>query len=87
MLPAVFPGTSTGRRTAIADWIADRQNPLTARVAVNHLWARHFGEPLVKDVTDFGRKNAPPQLPALLDWLAVAFMELGWSFKHFITIR
>ncbi len=82
MLPAVFPGTSTGRRTALADWIADRQNPLTARVAVNHLWARHFGEPLVKDVTDFGRKNAPPQLPALLDWLAVEFMESGWSFKH-----
>ena len=82
MLPAVFPSSSTGRRTALADWIADKQNPLTARVAVNHLWARHFGEPLVKDVADFGQKNAPPQLSALLDWLAVEFMESGWSFKH-----
>ena len=49
---------------------------------MNHLWARHFGEPLVKDVTDFDRKNAPPQLPALLDWRAVEFIESRWSFKH-----
>ncbi len=82
MLPAVFPPTSTGRRTALANWITERKNPLTARVAVNHLWARHFGEPLVPNVFDFGRKNPPPLNPALLDWLAVELMEQQWSLKH-----
>ncbi len=82
MLPSVFPPTSTGRRTALANWIAERKNPLTARVLVNHLWARHFGEPLVPNVFDFGRKNPPPLNPALLDWLAVELMEHEWSLKH-----
>ena len=82
MLPAVFPATSTGRRTALANWIASRQNPLTARVAVNQMWSRHFGEPLAPTVFDLGRKSALPTHPALLDWLAVEFMEHGWSMKH-----
>lgn len=82
MLPSVFPPTSTGRRTALANWITERRNPLTARVMVNHLWARHFGEPLVPNVFDFGRKNPPPLNPALLDWLAVELMEHQWSLKH-----
>ncbi len=82
MLPSVFPVTSTGRRTALANWITERKNPLTARVVVNHLWARHFGEPLVPNVFDFGRKNPPPLNPALLDWLAVELMEHHWSLKH-----
>ena len=77
-----FPTTSTGRRTALAKWITDRQNPLTARVAVNHIWARHFGKPLVATVFDFGRKGAPPTHPELLDWLAVELMEHDWSMKH-----
>lgn len=77
-----FPKTSTGRRTALAKWIADRKNPLTARVAVNHIWGRHFGQPLVPTVFDFGRKGTPPTHPALLDWLAVEFMDNGWSMKH-----
>jgi hypothetical protein len=77
-----FPTTSTGRRSGLANWIADRQNPLTARVMVNHVWARHFGRPLVATVFDFGRKGAKPSHPELLDWLAVEFMESGWSFKH-----
>ena len=77
-----FPKTSTGRRTALAKWIADRSNPLTARVAVNHIWARHFGQPLVPTVFDFGRKGTPPTHPALLDWLAVELMDNGWSMKH-----
>src|SRR5262249_10365245 len=81
--PAVtFPTRSTGRRTALALWITDPRNPLTARVAVNHLWARHFGRPLVETVFDFGRKGTPPSHHALLDWLAVEFMENGWSLKH-----
>ncbi|WP_165252273.1 PSD1 and planctomycete cytochrome C domain-containing protein [Paludisphaera soli] len=77
-----FPETSTGRRTALANWLTDRRNPLTARVAVNHVWARHFGKPLVATVFDFGRKGARPTHPELLDWLAVEFMEDGWSLKR-----
>ena len=77
-----FPKTSTGRRTALARWITHRDNPLVARVAVNHIWARHFGTPLVPTVFDFGRKGTPPTHPELLDWLAVEFMESGWNMKH-----
>jgi hypothetical protein len=77
-----FPAQSSGRRTALARWITDTRNPLTARVAVNHLWNRHFGTPLVATVFDFGRKGAAPVQRELLDWLAVEFMESGWSMKH-----
>ncbi|MEQ2009547.1 MAG: DUF1553 domain-containing protein, partial [Limisphaerales bacterium] len=77
-----YPTTSTGRRLAFANWLADRQNPLTARVLVNHVWTRHFGQPLVANVTDFGRRAAKPIHADLLDWLAVDFMEHGWSLKH-----
>jgi hypothetical protein len=55
---------------------------LTARVAVNHIWARHFGEPLVSPVFDFGLRTKKPPLHELLDWLAVEFMESGWSMKR-----
>ncbi len=78
----VYPRESTGRRKALAEWIANRANPLTARVAVNHIWARHFQEPLVASVNDFGRSGKPPTHPELLDWLAAEFMESGWSMKH-----
>ncbi len=77
-----FPATSTGRRTALARWITDVRHPLTARVAVNHVWARHFGAPLVPTVFDFGRKGKPPTHPELLDWLAVDFMRHGWNMKR-----
>ena len=77
-----YPHTSTGRRLALARWIADPQNPLTARVAVNHMWLRHFGEPLVANVFDFGLRSPRPTHDALLDWLAVELMEHGWSMKH-----
>jgi hypothetical protein len=79
-LPA-FPQTSTGRRLALARWIANRDNPLAARVAVNHVWLRHFNQAIVPSVFDFGRNGRPPSHPALLDWLAVEFMENGWSLK------
>ena len=78
----LYPKTSTGRRTALARWISGRDNPLTARVAINHIWLRHFGEPLVQSVDDFGLRAGPPSHPALLDWLAVEFMENNWSMKH-----
>jgi hypothetical protein len=77
-----FPATSTGRRSALAQWLTDPRHPLTARVAVNHIWARHFGKPLVATVFDFGRKGAAPTHPALLDYLAVELMDKNWSIKH-----
>ena len=77
-----FQSQSTGRRSALADWITDRRNPLTARVAVNHIWMRHFGAPLVASVFDFGRKSDPPSHPELLDWLASELMDNNWSMKH-----
>ncbi|MDF1737951.1 MAG: DUF1553 domain-containing protein [Verrucomicrobiales bacterium] len=80
--PAVYPNESTGRRTMLANWIVSPQNPLTARVAVNHVWLRHFGEPLVPTVSDFGRQAPEPLHVALLDFLAMEFIESGWSFRH-----
>lgn len=77
-----FPRESTGRRRALAQWITRRDHPLTARVAVNHIWTRHFRGPLVASVYDFGRNGARPTHPELLDWLAVEFMETGWDMKH-----
>ena len=77
-----FPTESTGRRAAFAKWVADRQNPLTARVAVNHIWTRHFGQPLVATVFDFGRKGAAPSHPELLDWLAVELMDISLPSPH-----
>lgn len=77
-----FAAQSSGRRSALAAWITDRRNPLTARVTVNHIWARHMGTPLVATVFDFGRKGAPPTHPALLDWLAAELIDSGWDMKH-----
>lgn len=77
-----YPKFSTGRRLALARWIAGAENPLTARVAMNHIWLRHFGQALVPSVFDFGRNGQPPSHPALLDWLAAEFMAQGWSMKH-----
>jgi mono/diheme cytochrome c family protein len=76
-----YPETSTGRRTAFAEWLVNRDNPLPARVAVNDIWLRHFGKPLVATVANFGRNGAKPTDQVLLDWLAVDFMENGWSMK------
>ncbi len=76
-----YPATSTGRRLALARRIASRDNPLTARVAINHIWLRHFGRPMVPTVFDFGLNGTPPGHPELLDWLAVEFMDRGWSMK------
>lgn len=80
-LTQVYPSTSTGRRLALASWIASPQNPLTARVAINHIWMRHFGQPLVERVFDFGYSSPPPRLAEVLDWLAVEFIEQGWRMK------
>ena len=81
-----FPATSTGRRTGLALWITDPHNPLTARVACNHIWMRHMGQPLVASVFDFGRKGNAATHPDLLDWLACELVDGagdgGWSMKH-----
>jgi hypothetical protein len=79
---AAFPSTSTGRRTALARWITDARNPLTARVAVNHLWNRHLGAPLAPVVFDFGRKSGTPPHTALIDWLASELVDHRWSLRH-----
>lgn len=76
-----YPAASTGRRLAFAKWIADARNPLTARVLVNHVWLRHFGAPIVADVSDFGRRSPAPPHQDALDSLAAGFMRNGWSLK------
>jgi hypothetical protein len=68
-------------RKALADWIADPANPLTARVEVNRIWQSHFGTALVRTPSDFGAAGDPPVMPELLDWLAAEFVARGWSRK------
>lgn len=80
-LTKVYSAQSSGRRLAFARWATHRKNPLTARVAVNHVWMRHFGKPLVASVFDFGMNGSSPTHPELLDWLAVELMEKSWSMK------
>ena len=69
------------RRMALAEWIASPNNPLTARVLVNRLWFRHFGRGIVPTPSDFGKLSGGPSHPELLDWLALRFIEEGWSLK------
>ncbi len=78
----VYPSQSTGRRLALAHWVTDKRNPLTARVAVNHIWLRHMSSPLVDDVSDFGLRSKRPDTLPLLDWLADEFMSSGWDMKR-----
>ncbi|MES3022214.1 MAG: DUF1549 and DUF1553 domain-containing protein [Pseudomonadota bacterium] len=73
--------TSSGRRSALANWIASPNNPLTARVFVNRVWAQYFGRGIVETVSDFGRAGTKPVNPELLDYLAGRFISDGWSVK------
>jgi mono/diheme cytochrome c family protein len=75
-------GRTSGRRLALAEWIASRDNPLTARVMVNRIWHHHFGRGIVRTLDNLGRMGDTPTHPELLDWLAVEFMDRGWSFKE-----
>ncbi len=82
LLSRVTSKRSTGRRASLAHWITHPRNPLTPRVAVNHIWLRHFHSPLVESVYDFGRNGKPPTHPRLMDWLAMELVEHDWSMKR-----
>jgi hypothetical protein len=75
-------GRTSGRRRALAEWLGSRENPLTARVAVNRIWSHHFGRGIVATLDNFGKMGELPANPQLLDWLAMEFMDRGWSVKQ-----
>jgi mono/diheme cytochrome c family protein len=75
-----FAGTS-GKRLALAKWLTQPNHPLTARVAVNQMWMRHFGRGIVPTVANFGHSGSAPANQELLDWLATEFVANGWKMK------
>ena len=75
-------GNTSGRRLALAQWIGSPQHPLTVRVIVNRVWQKHFGRGIVATLENFGRMGEPPTHQELLDWMAVEFMNRGWSIKQ-----
>lgn len=79
-----FPADAPRDRLGFARWLTDPKSPLTARVAVNRVWQAMFGTGLVETAEDFGTRAPVPEYRELLDWLAVDFMEHGWSQKHLI---
>ena len=83
-----FTKATKGRatRSNLAEWIVSRDNPLTARVMVNRLWAMFHGRGLAMPLDDFGSQGTPPTHPALLDWLAIEFMDKGWDVKHMVKL-
>ena len=76
------PYTEGSGRLELAKSIASKDNPLTARVAMNRVWLKHFGEGFVSSPDDFGNMSEKPSHPELLDWLASEFMANGWSIKR-----
>jgi mono/diheme cytochrome c family protein len=80
--PYVLPDALEGRRLALAKWIADPRNPLTARSIVNRVWQYHFGKAIAGNPNNFGVKGSKPTHPRLLDWLTADFVENGWKLKR-----
>jgi hypothetical protein len=83
---APWPDGAPRNRLGLARWIVSPENPLTARVVVNHFWQMLFGAGLVRTPEDFGLQGERPVYPEILDWLAVEFMASGWDVKHLLTV-
>ncbi|NNE00929.1 MAG: DUF1549 domain-containing protein, partial [Pirellulaceae bacterium] len=88
VLPSVlnWPADKTQSRLDLAKWLVDPENPLTARVVVNHLWQLMFGQGLVRTPEDFGLQGQLPTHPKLLDWLAVELLENDWDLQHLLRL-
>jgi len=80
--PAHSAYPTSGRRRALAEFIASEDNPLTARVMINRIWYQHFGQGIVTTPNNFGKMGTEPSNLALLDWLATEFVRQGWSVKQ-----
>lgn len=83
---APWPESLPKNRLGLAEWIVSRDNPLTARVIVNHLWQSIFGQGLVRTQEDFGLQGDRPSHPELLDWLAVELMQNDWDLRHILRL-
>jgi hypothetical protein len=86
-VPAAFgtlPENAPTNRLGVAQWIMSPENPLTARVMVNRIWARLFGVGIVETEEDFGTQGLEPTHPELLDWLAIEYQQQGWSLKRLL---